>query len=100
VPQFSRRGLLAAGGAATLGALISACGGSDDSGSAKSGGWSFTDDRGQKVTLGSPPTRIVAYIGAAAALHDFGIREQIVKSWPAPRAPTCSMSRAPARTPT
>lgn len=78
VPQFSRRGLLAAGGAATLGALISACGGSDDSGSAKSGGWSFTDDRGQKVTLGSPPTRIVAYIGAAAALHDFGIREQIV----------------------
>jgi len=83
---ISRRGLLAAGGTAGLGALLAACGGSSDSGSSGSSGskdaaaaktpsgpWTFTDDRKKTVKLGSPPANLVAYIGAAAALHDYGI---------------------------
>ncbi|MFF8813326.1 ABC transporter substrate-binding protein [Streptomyces pactum] len=81
--SLSRRGLLAAGGAVGLGALLAACGDKDDKGSGasgkgKDGGWSFTDDRKKKLTGGSAPRRIVAYIGSAAALHDFGIDDQIV----------------------
>lgn len=79
-PHLSRRGLLAAGGAAGLGALLAACGG-DGSGSgsgSKGDGWSFTDGRGKKVSLGAVPERIVAYTGTAAALWDFGVRDRIV----------------------
>lgn len=36
------------------------------------GGWSFTDDRGVLIELDQAPTAVVAYIGIAAALHDFG----------------------------
>ncbi|MFI6326349.1 ABC transporter substrate-binding protein [Nonomuraea sp. NPDC050556] len=36
--------------------------------------FSFTDDRGRKVDLPERPTRIVAQVGAAAALWDFGVR--------------------------
>lgn len=78
----SRRGILAAGGAVGIGALLAACGGGKDSGGAngdaKTGPWSFTDDRKQKVSLKSAPQRIVAFTGTAAALHDFGIDDQIV----------------------
>ncbi|MFE9392638.1 ABC transporter substrate-binding protein [Streptomyces sp. NPDC006784] len=79
---LSRRGLLAAGGAVGLGALLTACGG-DDSGSGsgsdpKGKGWSFTDGRGEKVSLDAAPDRIVAYTATAAALWDFGVREQVV----------------------
>lgn len=79
-PSLSRRGLLAAGGAAGLGALLTACGseGSSGSGSGKGGAWSFTDDRKKKVSLDAEPRHIVAYVGAAAALHDFGVDEQVV----------------------
>ena len=77
---LSRRGVLAAGGALGLGSLLAACG-SEGSGSGSGGGkdgaWSFTDDRGKKVSLKSSPERIVAYTGTAAALWDFGIRDQI-----------------------
>ncbi|MFI6764468.1 ABC transporter substrate-binding protein [Streptomyces sp. NPDC050355] len=78
---LSRRGILAAGGAVGIGALLAACGG--DKGSAGAGGgkggpWSFTDDRKRKVSLKSTPQRIVAFTGTAAALHDFGIDDQIV----------------------
>lgn len=79
---LSRRGVLAAGGAVGIGALLAACGG--DKGSAGAGGgdkggpWSFTDDRKQKVSLKSTPRRIVAFTGTAAALHDFGVDDQIV----------------------
>ncbi|MFC5907740.1 ABC transporter substrate-binding protein [Streptacidiphilus monticola] len=84
---LSRRGLLAAGGAAGLGALLAACG---SSGSSKSsadaaaasasaaGPWTFTDDRRKTVRLDRPPTRVVAYTGTAAALHDFGVNDRIV----------------------
>ncbi|GAA3498249.1 siderophore-binding protein DesE [Streptomyces prasinosporus] len=79
--RFSRRGLLAAGGALGLGAVLTACGdgdtksaGSDEkAGAAKSGPWTFKDDRGTTVKLDEVPTRIAAFTGVAAALFDYGI---------------------------
>jgi iron complex transport system substrate-binding protein len=79
--HLTRRGLLAAGGALGLGAVLAACG-DDDSASegsgkettaAKSGPWTFKDDRGTTVKLDKVPTKIVAFVGVAAALHDYGI---------------------------
>ncbi|MDD1060636.1 ABC transporter substrate-binding protein [Streptomyces cocklensis] len=82
---MSRRGVLASGGALGAGALLAACGGSDsDAGSpapaATSGGakpstgpFSFTDDRKTTVALDRPPAHLVAYVGSAAALHDYGV---------------------------
>ncbi|RKS74788.1 iron complex transport system substrate-binding protein [Actinomadura pelletieri DSM 43383] len=76
---LTRRGLLSAGGALAVGALISACGGDNGGGSASSGGaWTFTDDRGTKVELKARPKRVVGYVGTAAALHDFGVDRQLV----------------------
>lgn len=79
--HLTRRGILAAGGALGLGAVLAACG--DDASSsegsgeettaAKSGPWSFKDDRGTTVKLDKVPTKIVAFVGVAAALHDYGI---------------------------
>src|SRR5688500_17497971 len=75
---LSRRGLLAAGGAAGLGALLTACGGGTDPDAGGGGGaWSFTDDRKKKISLDAGPQRIVAYTGTAAALHDFGAGDAI-----------------------
>ncbi|MFH8681181.1 ABC transporter substrate-binding protein [Streptomyces lydicus] len=78
----SRRGILAAGGALGIGALLAACGGDKGSaganGGAEGGPWAFTDDRRKKVSLKSTPQRIVAFTGTAAALHDFGIDDRIV----------------------
>lgn len=79
--HLTRRGLLGAGGALALGALISACGGGDDAGGTASpggGAWTFTDDRGTRVRLKARPQRVVAYVGAAAALYDFGVDTQLV----------------------
>ncbi|MFE1176908.1 ABC transporter substrate-binding protein [Streptomyces sp. NPDC058773] len=79
---LSRRGILAAGGSVGIGALLTACGGDKGPAGAneggKSGPWSFTDDRKQKVSLKNTPQRIVAFTGTAAALHDFGIDDRIV----------------------
>lgn len=36
-------------------------------------GWTFTDDHGTTVTLPQRPERIVAYVGSAATLWDYGI---------------------------
>ncbi|MGV9250891.1 ABC transporter substrate-binding protein [Streptomyces sp. NPDC003697] len=78
----SRRGVLAAGGVLGLGAALAACG----DGSAKSGGsgkgagagtsgsWTFKDDRGQTVKADRTPSSIVAFVGVAAALHDYGVQ--------------------------
>ena len=41
-------------------------------GAGTDGTWSFTDDRGVTVEADAPPSRVVAYIGIAGALHDFG----------------------------
>ncbi|MFF4758973.1 ABC transporter substrate-binding protein [Streptomyces sp. NPDC001292] len=80
--HLSRRGILAAGGALGLGAVLAACGDDEakDGGSGgkaaagASGPWSFKDDRGQTVKADKAPSRIVAFIGVAAALHDYGVR--------------------------
>ncbi|WP_433059454.1 ABC transporter substrate-binding protein [Dactylosporangium sp. CS-033363] len=78
--NVSRRGLLA--GVLGLGALgaLAACGddtsesGSNPAASGGAGGpFAFTDDRGTNVSLGAAPKRIVAYVGTAAALVDFGV---------------------------
>ncbi|SHN11040.1 ABC transporter substrate-binding protein [Actinacidiphila paucisporea] len=81
---MSRRGVLAAGGALGAGALLAACGDPDSPaatpdgapGGAKpaAGPFSFTDDRKRTVTLDHPPAHLVAYVGSAAALYDYGIR--------------------------
>ncbi|PZH11334.1 ABC transporter substrate-binding protein [Streptomyces sp. NTH33] len=79
---LSRRGILAAGGALGLGAVLAACGGEDaksggtggGTAAAKTGPWSFEDDRGQSVKAGRVPSRIVAFVGVAAALYDYGVR--------------------------
>ena len=79
--HLTRRGILAAGGALGLGAVLAACGDDDSSSegsskettAAKSGPWTFKDDRGTTVKLDKAPTRIVAFVGVAAALHDYGI---------------------------
>ncbi|MGW3631823.1 ABC transporter substrate-binding protein [Streptomyces sp. NPDC005122] len=82
--HLSRRGILAAGGALGLGAVLAACGdddaksgGSDSTKAAeaksKSGPWTFKDDRGTTVKLDRIPANIVAFTGVAAALHDYGI---------------------------
>lgn len=39
----------------------------------RSGPWTFTDDRRKTVTLGHRPDHLVAYVGVAAALHDYGV---------------------------
>jgi iron complex transport system substrate-binding protein len=64
----TRRQMLAAGCAAAVG-LLAGCG----SGGRDAAGWSFVDDRAQTVRLDKRPTRIVAYITAAAALHQWGV---------------------------
>ncbi|MDI3404328.1 ABC transporter substrate-binding protein [Streptomyces cavernicola] len=77
--HLPRRGLLAAGGAVSLGALLVACGGKkaeggSGAGSGKKGPWSFKDDRGKTVKTDAVPTNIVAFTGTAAALYDYGIK--------------------------
>ncbi|RKE19859.1 ABC transporter substrate-binding protein [Streptomyces sp. TLI_171] len=83
--SLTRRGLLAAGGATALGAVLAACGSSgsksSDGGAESaegSGPWTFTDDRGTAVTAKTTPSRVVAFTGAAAALADFGLDKQLV----------------------
>jgi iron complex transport system substrate-binding protein len=77
---LSRRALLASGGALGAGALLTACGdgpatpsGSEAAGDGDGPGWTFTDDRGRTIRRDRTPERVVAFIGSAAALHDFGI---------------------------
>ncbi|POX52423.1 ABC transporter substrate-binding protein [Streptomyces sp. Ru72] len=79
--RLTRRGVLTAGGALGLGAVLAACGdekaksGGSGSGAAggKSGPWSFKDDRGQTAKADKVPSSIVAFVGVAAALHDYGV---------------------------
>ncbi|TNM54206.1 ABC transporter substrate-binding protein [Streptomyces sp. NP160] len=80
----SRRAVLLAG-AGGLAGLLAACGSSstgagsagegEDAGatSPTSGPWTFTDDRGETVTLDAVPTRIAGYADEVSALWGFGI---------------------------
>ncbi len=69
---LSRRGLFAACGTLGIAGLVSACGESsgDDSGG---GSWTFEDDRGETVEIDGLPSKIVAFIGTAAVLADYGV---------------------------
>ncbi|MEV8535279.1 ABC transporter substrate-binding protein [Streptomyces sp. NPDC051211] len=67
----TRRGVLAAGSALCLGAVLVGCGSGGSSG--EGGAWSFTDDRKQTANAKGTPRNIVAFTGTAAALHDFGV---------------------------
>jgi len=60
VDELTRRGFLtgAVGAAALLG--LSACGTDSSENSISSPAWSFTDDRGNTVTLPKPPARVAA----------------------------------------
>jgi iron complex transport system substrate-binding protein len=81
VSRPTRRGVLAAGGALGLGAVLAACGdedakaggSGDGSGAGTSGSWTFKDDRGRAAKAGKIPSNIVAFVGVAAALHDYGV---------------------------
>lgn len=78
---LTRRGILAAGGALGLGAALAACGSEkakdggsgDGAGAGKSGPWTFEDDRGRTAKAGKVPSSVVAFVGVAAALHDYGV---------------------------
>ena len=71
VDELTRRGLLTGAGALGALALLPArrASSAEDAGS-----WEFTDDRGVTVSLAQPPQRVVAFVAAAAALWDFGLR--------------------------
>ncbi|TMR12091.1 ABC transporter substrate-binding protein [Nonomuraea turkmeniaca] len=81
-PVLARRGFLSATAGLAAAMTLAACG--DDGGTqtpATAGSsapaaqsWSFTDDRDKKIEQPQVPSRIVAQVGAAAALWDFGVR--------------------------
>jgi iron complex transport system substrate-binding protein len=54
--------------------LIVACGRAADGAKPSETAWTFTDDRGETVSLPKRPERIVASTGIAAALWDYGVR--------------------------
>jgi iron-desferrioxamine transport system substrate-binding protein len=73
--DISRRRLLAA--TAALGALLGlpACGtDTEPAPAAADPSWNFRDARGEHVRLPRRPERIVAYVGVAAVLWDYGVR--------------------------
>jgi iron complex transport system substrate-binding protein len=65
--EFTLTGLAAL---ASGSVLLSACGGDDEPASqdAGSGPWTFTDDRGKKISRETRPQRVVANEATAAAL--------------------------------
>lgn len=73
VDDATRRQFLAG---VTAAALLAGCGNdsSTSEGSAGPVGWSFTDDRGETITLPARPQRIAMQEDAAGALLPFGIR--------------------------
>ena len=78
---MNRRQFLTGAGGLGLGALLAACGddeGGDGKGGAAAAPWEFVDDRGAKATAAKRPTRVVAYVGSAAALRDFGVDTQVL----------------------
>jgi iron complex transport system substrate-binding protein len=74
--RFVLRGL---GALASTPLLLAACGDDEKSSSSPSAGasadgpWSFTDDRGERISLDKRPQRIIAYDTAASALWYQGI---------------------------
>ncbi|NUP00267.1 MAG: ABC transporter substrate-binding protein [Nonomuraea sp.] len=84
-PVLARRGFLAATAGLAAALTLSACGSGTEAtsgggasaapaSSAAAQSWTFTDDRDKKLELPKRPQRIVAQVGSAAALWDFGVR--------------------------
>ncbi|MFG1701570.1 ABC transporter substrate-binding protein [Nonomuraea sp. M3C6] len=78
-PVLARRGFLSATAGLAAALTLAACGGGTETtptatGSAAPQSWTFTDDRGKQLDQPRRPSRIVAQVGAAAALWDFGVR--------------------------
>ncbi|MEV0197418.1 ABC transporter substrate-binding protein [Nonomuraea sp. NPDC050691] len=84
-PVLARRGFLAAAAGLAASLTLAACGSGTGTKATPSGGspapsgsaggaWTFTDDRGRKLERPQRPARIVAQVGSAAALWDFGVR--------------------------
>ncbi|MFI7700701.1 ABC transporter substrate-binding protein [Nonomuraea sp. NPDC049480] len=79
-PVLARRGFLSATAGLAAALTLAACGDGGTqatpapAGSSAAQSWSFTDDRDKKLQQPKVPARIVAQVGAAAALWDFGVR--------------------------
>ncbi|MGW0803236.1 ABC transporter substrate-binding protein [Nonomuraea sp. NPDC002799] len=80
-PVLARRGFLASATGLAAALALAACGDGGSAATAPAGSaapapqtWSFTDDRDKKLTQPKVPSKIVAQVGAAAALWDFGVR--------------------------
>ncbi|MEV4114693.1 ABC transporter substrate-binding protein [Nonomuraea sp. NPDC049695] len=78
-PVLARRGFLASAAGLAAALTLAACGGESaptkvTSGASAAQSWTFIDDRGKKIDQPKAPSRIVAQVGAAAALWDFGVR--------------------------
>ncbi|MGP4093333.1 ABC transporter substrate-binding protein [Nonomuraea sp. KM90] len=83
-PVLARRGFLAGAAGLAAALTLAACGGDGGTGAAPAGSgsaaapaaqsWTFTDDRDKKLEQPKVPSRVVAQVGAAAALWDFGVR--------------------------
>lgn len=69
---MNRRLVLAAVAALAL-IPLAACGSSSSDDASGGGAWSFTDDRGEKISLDSAPKRIIAQSSLAAGLADIGV---------------------------
>lgn len=86
--HITRRRLLTTACAVGLGAVATACSGSrSDDQYTGPGGWSFTDDRGSTVHTKEVPSRIVAFVGAAAMLADLGLQDRVVGVFGETRTP-------------
>lgn len=73
---MSRRSLLSGAAALAATGFLSACGpntSGDEKGGGGKSGWSFTDDRGEKISLDRTPTRIAGLNDAIASLWNYGI---------------------------
>lgn len=69
---MNRRMVLAAVSALAL-LSLAACGSTTSDNDSGSGAWSFTDDRGEKISLDAEPKRIIAQSSLAAGLADIGV---------------------------
>lgn len=74
--RISRRSLFSGAAALAATGVLSACGPNttdDQNSGGGSGGWSFTDDRGEEITLDRTPARIAGLNDAIASLWNYGI---------------------------
>ncbi|MGW7485191.1 ABC transporter substrate-binding protein [Nonomuraea muscovyensis] len=87
-PVLARRGFLGAAAGLAAALALAACGSGSGAGATTTGdaggstsqsaaagtAWTYTDDRGKKIEQPKAPSRVVAQVGSAAALWDFGVR--------------------------